>query len=103
MWWLVLTAVVRRVARSVVLPIGTDPDKGEDGSWGCPGVGLGCDFKGTKHRCHVVRHIRMHTGHKPYVCLCGYRTAYVSGLYKHIDGFDSEGHDRVDDWSDDTR
>ena len=75
--------------------MGVGPVKLGDGLWGCPCASAGCAFKPTKYKTDAVKHIRVHSGEKPYVCCCGYRCSVLSSLKTHISGRGA-GHRRVD-------
>ena len=46
----------------------------------CPYCG-----KAMKSRAEMVRHIRIHTGEKPYICnMCNYKTNRKSSLDSHV-------------------
>ena len=53
------------------------------GLWMCA-AGESCSYGGSKNFIIVVRHHRVHSGERPYVCRCGASFSRDSILEKHI-------------------
>ena len=76
---------VRRLKarKAVKLPVGTLPVFDEaSGLWMC--AGEACSYGGSKKFREVVRHHRVHSGERPYVCRCGLTYTGSGDLEAHI-------------------
>ena len=55
--------------------------EGSGGGWSCPAED--CSYS-SKVKSRVTRHIRQHTGEKPFHCVCGYKAARKGNLTRHL-------------------
>ena len=83
--------------KAIELEMVSVPVGGEEGVWVCPAVEEGCDYAGSKKWSNVVRHIRMHTGERPYECVCGASFSVKCSLTQHM-GVGVGDHVRVDEF-----
>ena len=74
---------VRAGSRWSALALGSEAVKAEapGGVWLCPAED--CSYS-SKVKTSVTRHIRRHTGEKPFHCVCGYKTATKGSLTSHL-------------------
>ena len=73
-----------RAKKAVKLAIGTLPVFDEaSGLWMCA-AGESCSYGGRKDFRQVVRHHRVHSGERPYVCRCGLTYPESGSLERHI-------------------
>ena len=73
-----------KTRKAVKLGVGVLPVFDEaSGLWMCA-AGESCSFGGSKKFIHVVRHHRVHSGERPYVCRCGLTYTRSGDLEAHI-------------------
>ena len=81
LWFICLRLKTRE---AVKLAVGTLPVFDEaSGLWMCA-AGESCSYGGSKNFIIVVRHHRVHSGERPYVCRCGLAYSQRGHLEVHI-------------------